>query len=76
VVRDGDKASAYKVKDSKLQKVDLSLSDRDPRTGDYVLKSGLIEGDQVIRHPTAMLKDNQPVQAAGPAKSSMAATRE
>jgi len=72
VVRDGDKASAYKVKDSKLQKVDLSLSDRDPRTGDYVLKSGLIEGDQVIRHPTAMLKDNQPVQAAGPAKSSMA----
>jgi len=30
------------------------------------------EGDQVIRYPTALLKDDQPVQAAGPAKSSMA----
>jgi len=39
-----------------------------------VIKGGLAEGDQVIRHPTTLLKDNQPVQAAGPAKSSMAAT--
>ena len=71
VVRDGDTASAWRLEDNKLQKVTLAIAERDVRTGDYVLKAGLAEGDQVIRHPTAMLKDNQPVQAAGPAKSSM-----
>ena len=73
VVRDGDTASAWRLKDNKLQKVTLAIAERDVRTGDYVLKAGLAEGDQVIRHPTALLKDNQPVQAAGPAKSSMVA---
>jgi RND family efflux transporter MFP subunit len=71
VVRDGDTASAWRLKDNKLQKVTLAISERDLRTGDYVLKAGLAEGDQVIRHPTTLLKDNQPVQAAAPAKSSM-----
>ncbi len=76
VVRDGEKASAFRVKDNKLQKVPLTIADRDARTGDLVLKSGLAEGDQVIRHPSALLKDSQPVQAAGPAKSSMAEASE
>jgi membrane fusion protein, multidrug efflux system len=75
VVRDGDSASAWRLNDSKLQKVSLSIAERDARTGDYVLKGGLDEGDQVIRHPTALLKDNQPVQAAGPAKSSRVAAQ-
>ena len=74
VVRDGDKASAWRVKDNKLQKVKLGIVERDARSGHYVLKEGLAEGDQVIRHPTALLKDNQPVQAAGPPKASMAVT--
>jgi RND family efflux transporter MFP subunit len=76
VVRDGDKALAYRVKDNKLQKVTLALADRDARTGDYVLKGGLAEGDRVIRYPTSTLKDNQPVQASAPAKSSMASSSE
>jgi RND family efflux transporter MFP subunit len=76
VVRDGEKASAFRVKDSKLQKVQVQLDDKDARTGDYVLKSGLAEGDQVIRYPTALLKDKQPVQASAPAKSSMASSNE
>ena len=52
-MRDGDKASAWRVKDSKLQKVAVTLGDRDARTGDFVLTAGLAEGDQVIRYPTA-----------------------
>ena len=71
VVRDGDKTSAWRVKDNKLQKVPLVVAERDARTGDYVVKGGLAEGDQVLRYPTALLKDNQPVQAAAAAKSSM-----
>jgi RND family efflux transporter MFP subunit len=70
VVRDGDKALAWRLKDNKLQRVPLDVAERDARTGDYVLKAGLAEGDQVIRHPSSMLKEGQTVQATGPAKSS------
>jgi RND family efflux transporter MFP subunit len=76
VVRDGDQSLAWKVNGNKLQKVPLGAVERDPRSGDYVLKGGLAEGDQVIRHPSALLKEGQTVQAAGPAKSSMVATGE
>ena len=76
VVRDGDKASAFRVKDNKLQKVPLALAERDARSGDYVVAGGLVEGDQVIRYPTTLLKDGQPVQTAALAKSSMAASVE
>jgi membrane fusion protein (multidrug efflux system) len=74
VVRDGDKSLAWQVKANKLQRVELAVTERDARTGDYVLKGGLAEGDQVIRHPSTMLKEGQTVQATGPAKSSMVAT--
>jgi len=74
VVRDGDKSQEWKVDSNKLQKVTLAIADKDQRTGDYVLKGGLAEGDQVIRYPSALLKEGQTVQAAGPAKSSMVAT--
>lgn len=71
VVKDGDKSFAWRVNDSKLHKVPLAVAERDARTGDYVLKDGLAEGDQVVRYPTALLKDNQPIQAGGP-KAAMA----
>jgi RND family efflux transporter MFP subunit len=72
VVRDGDKTMAWKVNGEKLQRVTLSLADRDVRTGDYVVKGGLAEGDQLIKYPNAMLKEGQPVQASAAPKSSMA----
>jgi RND family efflux transporter MFP subunit len=74
IVRDGDKASAWRVKDNKISRVTLTVGDKDARTGDYVLTAGLAEGDQVIRYPTRMLKEGQTVQASAPAKSSMVAT--
>jgi len=70
--RDGDKASAWRVGQDKLSKITINVGDRDPRTGDYVLKSGLNEGDKVIRYPSAMLKDGQAVQAQAAATTSMA----
>ncbi|HET9580734.1 MAG TPA: efflux RND transporter periplasmic adaptor subunit [Usitatibacter sp.] len=72
IVRDGDKATAWKVNAEKLQKVSISIADRDPRTGEYVVKGGLAEGDQVIKYPNAMLKEGQTVQASAAPKSSMA----
>jgi RND family efflux transporter MFP subunit len=70
--RDGDKASAWRVGQNALSKVAINVGDRDPRTGDYVVKSGLSEGDKVIRYPSAMLKDGQPVQASVAPSTSMA----
>jgi len=74
VVRDGDKAMAYRVNGAKLQKVPLAIAERDSRTGDFVVASGLKEGDQVVRHASLSLKDGQAVRMASSAKSSMAAS--
>src|SRR5438270_654134 len=73
IVRDGEQASAWRVKQDKLQKVPVAIADRDARSGDFVLKAGLQEGDHVVRYPTAGLKEGQPVQASVSPSSSMAA---
>lgn len=65
VVRDGDDAYAWRVQEGKLQKVRLTLGERDPRSGEYVIKAGLAEGDAVLRYPTSTLHDGQAVQTAG-----------
>jgi len=76
LVRDGDRTSAWRVKDGKLQKATLAMGERDPRTGQYVLKEGLAEGDQVVRHPNALLKEGQLVQASPPPAPTKAASKE
>lgn len=70
VVREGDKTFAWRVKDGRVQMVALELGERDPRRGDFVLRSGLSEGEQLVRNPTSALKDGQKVElrpaASGP----------
>ena len=61
VVREGDNSYAWVVKEGKLHKVALTLGDRDQRTGSFAIKSGLNEGDQVLRFPNVSLKENQAV---------------
>ena len=70
VVRDGDRAFAWRLKDRSLEKVALNIGDRDPRSGEFVLKSGLSEGDTLIRYPTTTLQDGQPVELAAKASTS------
>jgi RND family efflux transporter MFP subunit len=60
IVRDGDDAHAWQVKDGKLHKVALKLGDRDPRSGDTPVIEGLAAGDVVLRYPTSTLHDGQP----------------
>lgn len=64
LVRDGDQASAWRLKENALQKVSIVIGERDARTGDFVLRSGLSDGDKLIRHPSALLKDGQKVELA------------
>ena len=75
LVRDGDKTSAWRLKDNTLQAVSLVLGERDPRSGDFVLRSGLADGDKLIRHPGSTLKAGQKVEMATvPTASPPAAT--
>jgi len=64
IVRSGDKTSAWKIKDNVIHKVDIALGGRDQRRGDYVVKSGLAEGDILLRNPTTTLKDGQKVDTS------------
>jgi len=62
LVRVGESAWAWRIADGKLQKAAVVLGDRDPRSGDYVVRSGLSAGDRLLRSPLATLKDGQAVQ--------------
>jgi membrane fusion protein, multidrug efflux system len=64
LVREGDHAFAWRVEGRALQKVSLKVGDRDPRTGEFVLKSGLAEGDTLLRYPTSTLQNGQSVEIA------------
>lgn len=74
VVREGAKVAAWRLKGNTLQKAGLAIGERDFRSGDIELRSGLAEGDQLIRYPSAALRDGQkveraPVSAKPPAKA-------
>jgi RND family efflux transporter MFP subunit len=65
LVREGDSAYAWRVKDRSLQKVSLAVGDRDPRSGEFVVKSGIAEGDMILKYPTTTLVQGQAVEMAG-----------
>jgi RND family efflux transporter MFP subunit len=64
VVREGDAAFAWRVKDRALEKVVLTVGDKDPRSGDFVLKGGVAEGDVVLKYPNTTLQAGQAVEMA------------
>jgi RND family efflux transporter MFP subunit len=59
IVRDGDDAYAWQVKDGKLHKAALQLGTRDARSGETPVLKGLAAGDVVLRYPTTALHDGQ-----------------
>ncbi len=72
LVRAGDQAYAWQVKGNKLVKADLGLGLRDARTGNYVVRTGLAAGDQVMRNPNSAMKDGQAIELAAPKVASNA----
>lgn len=67
IVRAGDAAHVWVVKDHLLKKVSVQLGERDPRRGEYPVKSGLSAGDRILRNPGSTLADGQPVEFVRPA---------
>jgi RND family efflux transporter MFP subunit len=62
LIREGDRAWAWRVNDNTLRKVAVTVGERDPRRGDFVVTAGLADGDRLLRHPGGTLKDGQAVQ--------------
>ena len=75
IVREGDNSFAWRVNGGKLQKVKLALGERDARTGAFALKSGLAEGDKILRFPNSNLKEDQVVQSGNPEKPTVVAEK-
>lgn len=73
LVRAGDKAHAWRVKDNKLSKVAVKLGLRDARTGFYEVQGGLATGDIVMRAPNSTYQDGQKVVMAAASKMASAA---
>ena len=72
LVRDGDNAHAWRVAGSKLQKVAVQLGERDERSGEVVVLSGLAAGDRILRRPGGTLTDGQAFEWAKPVPAAAA----
>jgi multidrug efflux pump subunit AcrA (membrane-fusion protein) len=64
LVKAGDKASVWRVKNNTLSQVVLQIGVRDPRTGNIEIRSGLTEGDVILRSPSASFKEGQTAELA------------
>ena len=77
LMRSGDKVSVWIIKASKLSQADLTLGARDPRTGNFEVRSGLADGDVILRSPSSSYKEGQSaemVSAKAPAAGASAAS--
>jgi len=62
LVREGDLAHVWLVRQGVLQSTPVTLGDQDRRLGNYEVISGVAAGDQLLRHPLGILKDGRAVQ--------------
>ncbi|MCA1248419.1 efflux RND transporter periplasmic adaptor subunit [Massilia sp. MS-15] len=62
MVKAGDTAYTWRIRDKVLNKVPLVVGARDARTGNVEVKQGLVAGDLVLRSPSSNLKDGQKVE--------------
>ena len=77
VVKAGDKASVWRVRNNALNQVTLQVGGRDPRTGNIEVRSGLSEGDIILRNPSSSFKEGQTAEmtsAKPPAAAASAAS--
>ena len=65
LMRAGDKVTVWRVKTNKLDLVELAVGARDPRTGNYEIKTGLAGGDIIVRRPGSSFKSGQDVELVG-----------
>jgi hypothetical protein len=57
--REGDKVYVWVLEGNKISKRGIDLGDRDLRLGAWVVISGLLAGDKILRTSGSSLKDGQ-----------------
>jgi RND family efflux transporter MFP subunit len=57
--REGDKVYAWVLQSDKLSKRSVQLGDRDTRSGEWVVKTGLATGDKILRNSNSSFKEGQ-----------------
>ena len=57
--REGDKVFAWVLDGNKIVKRSIQLGDRDTRLGEWVVNSGLVAGEKILRTTSSSLKDGQ-----------------
>jgi len=67
LVRAGEAAHVWKLDGNTLRKLAVTLGERDARSGEFPVRSGLTAGDRLLRHPVGNLRDGQTVELARPA---------
>lgn len=72
VIRSGDNAHVWKLGQGVLQKLPVKLGERDPRSGEFPVLSGLGAGDRVLRSPAGSLVDGQKFEFAQAAATAAA----
>jgi RND family efflux transporter MFP subunit len=60
LLREGDKVFAWVLDGNKIVKRHVQLGDRDTRLGEWVVSSGLVAGEKILRNTSSSLKDGQP----------------
>ena len=56
-----------------VKKISIVIGERDPRRGDFEVRSGLVDGDKVIRNPVSTLVDGQKVKMVATAGADLTA---
>jgi len=76
VVRAGEQTFVWRLNGAKLAKVAVRLGERDARSGELPVLSGLTAGDRLLRSPGSTLVDGQKFElaTAGQAASASAST--
>lgn len=74
IVKAGDQAYVWSIKGNALKKTDLKIGPRDPRTGNYEVRAGLVAGDIVLRTPSSAFVDGQKVKMVGARSAVVAST--
>jgi membrane fusion protein (multidrug efflux system) len=64
IVRAGGQTAVWRVKDGRMARVAVQLGERDERRGEYPVKSGLADGDLILRNPGSSLVEGQQVEFA------------
>ncbi len=66
LVRAGDAVHVWRIDAGQVHKVAVKLGERDPRSGEFPVLSGLAAGDRILRNPGSSLVDGQSYESAAP----------